>query len=187
VIAGFRAAWPGVDLEVTVENALAVEARLLERTLDLAVVEWATSSSAIDCRPLRRDSLVLVAPRGHRLVGRERVTLDDLRGERFVMREPGSGTRALTERALGHMLAEVETVLELTEPEAIIRIVQAGTGLAFLPEVIVWPHVALGALERIEVVGIDLWRDFSLATLRQHSPTPAARAFTEHLIRAWTT
>lgn len=185
VIAEFRRRHPEVKFRLVVDNTEAIENLLLKREVDLAVVEWEVESRKLVSRALCRDALVLIAPPDHPLAARDRIELDDLKGEPFVMREPGSGTRALAERALGDLAGTVTTVLELDQPEAIVRAVEAGLGLAFISEVIADRHIASGQLRALPVEGLELSRDFSLVTMRARPDSPAMRAFSELLIRSW--
>ncbi len=185
VLAGFRAAHPGIDLRVTVANSREIEQMLLDRAVDLAVVEWRLTSPELVSRPLRRDVLVLVAPPAHPLAARDSVRVEELRGQPFVMREPGSGTRALTEQALGPVASELVVAIELGEPEAIVRAVEAGMGLAFISETVVARQLASGALRALKVEGVDLGRDFSLVALRDRPASPATRAFSAFIGDAW--
>jgi DNA-binding transcriptional LysR family regulator len=185
VLASFGRTHPRIELKVTIGNSAAIERMLTDRMVDLAVVEWKMSSSELVSSPLRRDALVLVAPRDHPLAARDRITLNDLRGEAFVMREAGSGTRGLAEQALGSALPDIRVVLELEEPEAIVRVVEAGVGLAFMAGTIASRHLVSGALAVLNVEGVNLWRDFSLVVLRNRVFTPAMRSFAEHIVEAW--
>ncbi len=186
VLAGFHQSHPHVELNLTIANTRDVERMLLDRSLDIAVMEWKVTSPELTSCPLRRDALVLVAPPDHPLARAGQVQLEDLRGETFVMREQGSGTRALAEQALGQILAEVHIGLELDQPEAIVRAVEAGMGLTFISEVIVTRQLATGSLRALKVEGVDLWRDFSLAFLRTRPPSPSMRAFQAFIEQAWT-
>ena len=186
VLASFRKAHPHIDLQVTISNTRDVEHMLLARSLDLGVVEWKVTSPELASHPLRRDALVLVAPPDHPLTLRDRVDLAQLRGETFVMREQGSGTRALAEQALGQILPEIQIGLELDQPEAIARAVEAGMGLAFISEVIVARQLQSGSLRALNVEGVDLWRSFSLVFLRARPASPSMRAFQTYIEQAWT-
>lgn len=186
VLACYTTAHPDVMCELTIDNTAAIERRLLARELDLAVVEWTVESTDLTSRPLRPDALVLVAPRHHPFAARASIRPDELRGQPFVAREHGSGTRALAEAALGPITRDLRVVIAFDQPEAIVRAVQAGMGLAFLSETIVAPHVARGALRVIPVEGLRLGRDFSLVSLRGRVITPAMTAFMELLEATWT-
>lgn len=185
VLAGFHAAHPRIELELTINNTQAIEDMLLSRVIDLGVVEWRVTSSKIRSVSLRRDALVLIASPDHPLASRSTIRPEDLQGQAFILREPGSGTRALAEDALGTIASTFVPVLELAEPEAIVRAVEAGLGLAFISRVIVDRQLAAGTLRSITIEGVDLWRDFSLAWLRDRPESAAMRAFASYIRDAW--
>ncbi len=173
----FRAAYPGIDLRLTIDNTKAIERMLIERTVDLGIVEWSVESPALASFPLGRDTLVLIAPPDHPLAARSMVSIEELRGQPFVMREPGSGTRALTKQALGPVQSEIVVVIELDQPEAIVRAVAGGMGLSFISEVIAAPQIASGAVRVIPIAEGNPGRDFLLVALRDRPDSPAVKAF----------
>src|SRR5579859_3112813 len=65
VLAAFRATRPHLELRVHIDNMHAVEQMLLDRTVDLGIVEWPVQSQALLSQPLRRDAMVLIAPPDH--------------------------------------------------------------------------------------------------------------------------
>ncbi|HEX5418039.1 MAG TPA: LysR substrate-binding domain-containing protein, partial [Chloroflexota bacterium] len=135
--------------------------------------------------PLRTDRLLLVAPPNHHFARVGRVSRADLRGQPFIAREPGSGTRALAESALGPVAEDIRTVVELDQPEAIARAVEAGMGLAFISETIVARHLADGLLVALDFPEASLEREFSLVSLRGRFWTPAMRLFAAYLRQQW--
>ena len=90
----------------------------------------------------------------------------DFAGARWVLREPGSATRATSERVLAQ-LPPGETVLELDQIEAIKQAVVAGLGIACLPVVAVTDALATGKLKALKTPFLDLQRKLSLLLHRQ--------------------
>jgi DNA-binding transcriptional LysR family regulator len=186
VLAAFRQTYPQIELRLAIENVRSVEAMLLDRTIDLGVVEWTVRSPELVSHSLRRYAIVVIAPPSHRLAGRLRVRRADLRGETFVFRELGSGTRALSEEVLGPVTGEITVAMELTQPEAIVRAVEAGMGLAFIPEIIAAPQIAAGTVRVVSLADTQLSHDFALVTVKNRTLTPAGLAFQDFLIERLT-
>ena len=88
---------------------------------------------------------MLCAPPAQPLARRRGLKPEDFREARWVLREPGSATRALTEQVLAR-LPPPRSRLELSQSEAIKQAVAAGLGIAVLPEVAVDDAVAAGRL-----------------------------------------
>jgi len=110
--------------------------------------------------------LVVCAPPDHPLARKRNLKPADFLGARWVMREPGSATRTISERVMAQ-LPPGETVLELDQIEAIKQSVVAGLGIAFLPAVAVTDALAAGRLKALKTPFLDLRRKLSLLLHRQ--------------------
>ena len=185
VLAKFHEAHPSIELMIRVDNTRMIELDLLGRKIDVAILEGRVTSPNLEVCPVRRDALVLIAAPDHPFAKCSPIRREDLRGQAFVVRELGSGTRALAEDALGPVARETFPVLELDQPEAIVRAVEAGMGLAFISEVIVERAVATGRLAVIQIEDMDLGREFSIVTLRGRSHSPAIKALAAFVTQEW--
>ncbi len=185
VLAQFGPAWPKIEVRLTVQNMETVERMLLDRTLDLAVVEWPVRSPDLVSEPVRDDVLVLIAPPHHPLVARRTLTPTHLRGHSFVLRESGSGMRALSDEVLGPLGDSVITAMEFDQPEALVRAVAAGMGLAFTSRATAADQIAAGRVRTLALTGVDLTQTFSLVALRGRSYSPSMQRFRTFLRAFW--
>lgn len=94
ILSRFEADHADTRVNAWVGNTRSIEERVLSSRLDLGFVEGEASSPDIRSVPAREDELILVASPAHPLASRGVVTAHDLQGMDFVLREPGSGTRA---------------------------------------------------------------------------------------------
>lgn len=123
--------------------------------LDVALVEGDEHLPDLVFEPWLEDQMVVVAPKNHRLADGVTHSVEDLRGERWVLREPASGTRQYFEANLTPQIGPIHTVLTLSSPEAIMGMVAQGLGITFISRLI----VELPAFsQRFKVVSLD--RDF---------------------------
>ena len=180
-LARFRGAHPGVALRVASANTRAILRALLERRLDVALVEGPVAHPRIDVVPWRDDELVVITPPSHPLAGRRSIRLADLAQEPFIVREPGSGTRNVAERALAGQRIAPLVVMQLASTEAIKQAVAAGLGLAIMSRFAVADQVALGRIAAVRVRGAALRRTLSELRLAGRMPSPAAKAFRDLL------
>lgn len=86
------------------------------------------------------------------------VALTELAETPLVIREPGSGTRALVDRVLAPF-DPVRPITELNSTAAIIRAVRAGAGPAILSRLAVTEELAEGQLVRVPVRDSRLTRE----------------------------
>jgi DNA-binding transcriptional LysR family regulator len=95
------------------------------------------------------DELQVVCAPGHPLAKLKTVTPKQLLQFPYISREPGSGTREVTDtyfRNAGLDPGDVTTVMELGSPEAIKGVVETGLGFAIMSKVIVAKEKQLGVL-----------------------------------------
>lgn len=180
-LARFRAANPRVELRVASANTRSIARALLERRLDVALVEGPVRHPRLDVVPWREDELVVITPPAHRLARKRSIQLRELANEPLIEREPGSGTRKVAERALAAHGVTPTVTLQLGSTEAIKRAVAAGLGLAFVSRFAVEDQVALGRIAAVRVREAALSRTLTELRLRGRAPTPAATAFRELL------
>lgn len=157
---------PQVAVRLRVANTDAITAAMLDHSLDVGCVEGPVAHPLLESRPWRDDSLVVCAPPDHPLARKRHLKPADFAGARWVLREPGSATRATSERVLAQLPAG-ETVLELDQIEAIKQAVAAGLGISCLPEVAVADAVATGRLKALKTPFLDLTRKLSLLLHRE--------------------
>ncbi|MDF4002698.1 LysR substrate-binding domain-containing protein [Luteibacter sp. PPL552] len=172
----FATAWPRVSLRLGVANTSRIAQGVLDHDFDVGCVEGPVTHPALEVRPWRDDRLVVCARPGHPLAARKRLRREDFADERWVLRERGSATRSLSERALAE-LPEGRTVLELDQSEAIKQAVIAGLGIACLPEVAVTDAVQTGRLAVLPTPFLDLRRTLSLLVHRQRYRGAVLEAF----------
>ena len=175
LLGGFVADHPAVTIELAIGNTQSILNRLLEFALDVACVEGAVTHPGLQAREWKEDRLVVCARPDHALARRRRLRAADFSGEQWILREPGSATRVLAERALAQ-LPGADAPIELRQTEAIKQAVTAGLGLAFLPAVAVADSVAVGRIALLSTPFLDLRRTLWLAIGRDRYQSAVLRA-----------
>jgi DNA-binding transcriptional LysR family regulator len=168
----------GIALSLVEGDTTNVAAAVLSGEVELGCVEGEIDEPALSIVPLADDRLVVVASPRHPLSGRQDVTASALASARWVMREPGPGTRAALETALRAAGIEPEALaLALTLPtnEAVCAAVAGSACLAALSELVALPHLQAGRLQRIRHALPP--RRFVLIRHKERFRTRAAQAF----------
>lgn len=160
LLGAFTAEHPRVSIRLAVDNTDAIVKGVLDHALDLGCVEGAVAHADIEVRPWREDELVICTRPDHALARRKRLRAEDFAGARWILREGGSGTRAMTEHALAS-LPPGQAVLELGQSEAIKQAVIAGLGIACLPAIAVAEAVKARRLTVLKTPFLDLRRRLS--------------------------
>ena len=190
VLGEFRARHPAVELQLTIANTDEIKTRLLDRTLDLGLTEgMPPQDEGLGSRVFSEDELIVIAPPDHPLAVRSKgksrprpITVHRLCAQPHIVREPGSGTREVVDRALAKGGAQIGIVaLTLSTTEAIKRAVAAGLGLAVVSRLCVDLELAGGLLTEVPVRGLKMRRPLHELTLQGRQPSPSVRAFTSLL------
>ena len=176
LLARFLQAHPAVQLELAIDNREAVIAKLGANEVDLAIMgrppaELDTASQAFAPHPH-----VVIAPACHPLARRRHIRLEDLVKERFVVREPGSGTRTLLEKHFADRGLTVPVAMQMASNETIKQAVIAGLGLSFLSRHTLGLELAAGRLVALDVVGMPLLREWYVVHLAPKRLSPVASA-----------
>jgi DNA-binding transcriptional LysR family regulator len=166
-----------VELHVHIENTDQVHRRLAANELDLGLTEGVVEEEELEAEVFAQDELVVIAAPGHRLAGEAEVGPTALRDQPFLLREPGSGTRAVEERALARLKLRVRPLMALGSTEAIKRVVAEGVGLAIVSRLAVTAECAAGTLVVLPVAGLRIARPLYLVRRRGRRDGPPAQAF----------
>ena len=132
ILAAYRAHLPAVRVTVEIDNSNRLRQSLIDYACDVAVLAGRVDNDQFHHLPFRCHPLVLFVSRQHRFAGRRSVALADLRGQAMVLRESGSTTRRIFEKALQAAEVEVDIVLEIGSREGVHEAVVAGLGIGIV-------------------------------------------------------
>ena len=182
IVAAFRTKYPGVDVKLQIANSRAIEGRVRERELDLGIVGGHALRPGEECLAAGMpDELVLIVSPEHAWARRRDVAPESLVDQPLLMREEGSATRDVTERALQRAHVKFRVSMELDHTEAIKQGVMAGLGIAFVSTHAVRGEMATGRLHALRLRGLRLQRHFHVIHHEARRVTASARAFMELL------
>jgi LysR family transcriptional regulator, low CO2-responsive transcriptional regulator len=182
LLVAFRRKHPGVDVKLRLENREGVLGLLERNEVDLIVMGRAPESIPCVARAFASNPMGIVAAPSHPLSRRRRAPLSLLKGQEFVVREEGSGTRAAMERLFAKARVKPQIVMEMPSNETIKQAVMAGMGLAFLSLRTVRHELAAGRLVLLDVQGLPLMREWYVTHRETKRLAPAALAFEQFLV-----
>lgn len=150
---------PEIAVSLQMGNSEQVLEVMRNRKADIGFVEgWSVPSEFSSCTVDADDLVVVVGP-GHPWAHRKKVvTPAELARTPLVLREPGSGTREVLERALDSLGLEPIPLVELGSNTAIKSIVGSGAGPGVLSRLVISVQVADGRLIIVRTAGLSLNR-----------------------------
>src|SRR5690606_21691631 len=105
-----------------------------------------------------------------------------LAGERFLIREEGSGTRSAFDTFFaGVQVTGLRPGTEIGSNETIKQAVMAGLGIALLSGDAIAAEIADGRLVTLDVVGLPIMRQWFVVRRLDRTLSTAAAAFFAHL------
>jgi DNA-binding transcriptional LysR family regulator len=171
----FHTRHPRVRIQTTSANTRSVLRMLLESRVDVALVEGPVSDQRVTVQPWRDDELIVIAPPSHPLTKSPRTTVSMLADEAVLVREPGSGTRVVTERALAAQSVRLTNTMRVGGTEAIKQAVAAGLGLAIVSRAAAADQLALGRVTELPIEGFTIRRTLAQIKLQGRAVTASAR------------
>lgn len=173
---GHRA--PDIQVRLTVANSEAVCESVLRHRADLGFVEASGVSPGLQSLVVAQDRLVVVVDPSHRWVRRRRpLTSNEMARTPLAMREQGSGTRDILDRAMTAAGHEPNPAAFEFDSNTAVRIcAAAGAAPAVLSELAVRDAVGRGELIVVPVSDLDLRRRIRAVWVGgRRPPTPGDR------------
>ncbi len=177
MLARFRAQHPAVEMRLESGNREQLSQLLHDNEVDLAVMGRPPRELDTRAEPFAAHPLAVIGPPEHPLARRREIPPKALNAEEFIVREPGSGTRAAMEQFFRDQRIAPAQTMEMSSNETIKQAVIANMGLAFLSLHTVALEVAAGQLVVLDIAGLPLVRRWYIVNIRAKPLSPAAEAF----------
>jgi DNA-binding transcriptional LysR family regulator len=148
----FQAANPGIEVNVRIANTERAAMDVREGEADLGFVEGEVDDGALSVRRVDADALVVVVGPRHPLAKQPKLSAGWMTRTPWILREPGSGTRAMFERVLkkrGLGLSDLVKI-ELASNEAIRTAVESGVCATAISDLVVEKSIAAKTLFRVD-------------------------------------
>jgi DNA-binding transcriptional LysR family regulator len=122
VLAKFNALYPQVRVSLFVANSATIESRVAAHAVDVGLIDAPVGLPALASQIFCEDELVAIFAPDYPLASLKSVTPKVLAEHEFISREPGSGTRSITDAYFSQQKIPPETLktlMELGSPEAL--------------------------------------------------------------------
>lgn len=179
LMASFMRENAGARVTLRIANTAEVAHAVKAFAIDVGLVEGELSDPELVVTPWRGDELAVFCSPSHPLAKKRLLSDADLTSSRWIVREPGSGTRQAFERALHGLLPDVRIALELTQTEAILGAVEAGLGLGCVSKLALEDAFRRRTLVRCRVPHRDFRRSFFFVLHGRKFRSPALERWLE--------
>ena len=172
----FSAKYPDVKLQVAIGNSKVTVDRLLDYSVDIAVLAHVEDDPRVLAIPYSKHPVVVFVHKDHRFASRRSLRVKELEGERFVLREEGSTTRRAFEQALALSGVSINVVMEIGSREAVWLAVAQGIGISVVSDIEFIPHDDLRA---VKISDCDIHTIAHVACLTERKDSRLIGAFLE--------
>jgi DNA-binding transcriptional LysR family regulator len=163
LLGAFKQSHPDVTLRLQVGNTDTIVSMVENNMLDLGIVEAPVYNKNLEVKACRLDEMVVIVPPDHPLAKFESIRPEQLTKYPFILREEGSGSRAVIDEYMkgsGMNFIDFNIVMELGSPESLKMAVEGGVGVAITSRTTLGKELKLESLVAISL-NPPLLRPFS--------------------------
>lgn len=177
IIARFKERYPKIEVHLGIKDTKQVEEDVIRNEFDFGFVGGHLVGDEVEVLAWVTDQLVLVVGLKHPLAKKKSIKAEDLRKEKFILRELGSATRSTIASHLEKFNLAVQTVMEMENPESVKKAVQSGLGVAFISKSAVEAELKAKSLIAVSVRGVDIRRELKIVYRKDKHLGRAAQTF----------
>lgn len=176
IFSGFRKSYPNIDFIITEEGSIGIQELLDQGQLDLGIMILQEESKLLDSIVIKEAEIVACLPLDHPLASLSKITIDDLRKEKFIMFKENTIHRQAVLDLFEKKGFYPEIIISSTQNETIHSLVANGMGVSFLLDFI--------AKKNQDMIGIPFEHPIKvkivLAWKKNKYLSLASRAFIEY-------
>ncbi len=183
LIGSFCRKHPAIDVALEILNRDGVVQRLRENLDDLYIMSMPPADMDLGDEIFMPNPIVVIAATSDVLSKSARIPLSELASRRFILREPGSGTRMAVDRYFRRMKFRPDVRLELGSNEAVKESVAGGLGVGVVSSHVLHGHRKEHGVRVIDMEGFPLPSAWHLVHPSSKKLSPLALAFKAHLLK----
>lgn len=163
ILAKFHDLNADIELSLLNANTFNVEQELINKNIDLGIVEGKSKNQQLKYIPFMRDEIVAIVHTSRAVIDKEEITLDELKRLPVILREKGSGSLdvisyMLSKHNIG--LNDLNITMHLGSTESIKSYLENADVLGFVSIAAVRREIADGIFRIIDIKDLDISREF---------------------------
>jgi DNA-binding transcriptional LysR family regulator len=183
----FTKKFPQVKPILRIGDSAGVIADLLDGKVEIGFVGFNDEDGRLIFEKIWDDEMIVAVPKGHPWSMRKSIEVAELRSEKFISREHGSGTLD----SIGKLLAKrkqpgrelLNITMELGSTAAVKEALMAGYGFSILSRISIRHELDQGSIVEVPIRGVKLERGFYQVFHSRRPFHPIAQAFRDFLKR----
>lgn len=182
IIYAFSKRHPNITPNITIHNSKTIIEQIHKQELDIGfIVEGEASGSDVDTKLFTEEEMVIIARPNHPIIRHSQVDRRLLEAETWIIREPGSGTRDVTDKLFAQLGIAPKKVMSFGSSQTIKESVALGLGISYLSESTVKSETKTGSIGAITLADFPNKSRFHYITHRASFHTQVAQLFLDFL------
>lgn len=165
----FKEIYFNIDVSMDVDNSTNILKRLQNHDTNIGIIHGISDiPDNVITETMMSDKLVLVSGKNSSI---DNISINELISLPLILREEGSGTLSVLDKALKKQNLNVNNLnvlLSLNSPESIKSSVVSGRGYTFMPELSIAHELRTGSLKKINIEGLTIPFDYYLALRKNY-------------------
>lgn len=163
ILAGFHKKYKDVQVTLINGNTEHIEQALLNKEIELGIIEGRSKNQLIKYTAFSKDEIVLVSHSNNPLIKKDSIKPEELKNVPLLLREPGSGTLEVIAHALkplGIKLSQLKVEMQLGSTESIKTYLLHSQCMAFISIHAILKELQNKECRIIDVKGLNIERPF---------------------------
>lgn len=177
----FQQRYPQIQISLKVTNRDEVLDHLKNNEYDLAILTQIPDVQSIDVIPFLDNPLVICSAPTHPLANESNISIQQLKNEPIIYREPGSGTRMVLERYLAENSIAVKPTMELGTNEAVKQAIMGGIGISLISKLSLENELKLNKISILDIEHLPIITHWHALSQKKKKLSPVTKNFLSFL------
>jgi DNA-binding transcriptional LysR family regulator len=173
----FIKSYPGIKIQLIINNTYSITKLVENYELDVALIEGYCNSIKVDKTIWKKDRMFIFSSPRNSLCGKKIVTPNELENEKWILRETGSGTREIFERAVLNKINCLNIVAEIGSLEAIKEAIEETQFISCMSIEAIKKEINIGALKILDTPWLNIERNLHILTNKVKDKTRLLNTF----------
>lgn len=182
ILGSFCEKYPEIDISLEVLNRDGIIKRLEQNMDDIYIMSMPPLNIEIEDEIFMPNPLVIIAAKNHPLSNQKNLDLHQLKNERFILRELGSGTRMASTIQFKKKKFVPNIRLELGSNESIKQAVAAGLGIGLVSIHALNDYQGFDDIAILNIEDFPIHSNWHIVRSVGKKLTPIAKIFHDHLL-----
>ena len=174
---GFSDKYENIEPKVIIDHTSTITRKVLNNEVDIATVEGIAVEPELVSEIFANEVMYAVVSTDHKLANKDKLCLNDLKQERFLLREKYSGARAVIDSVFNLHKIDIVPYWESSASLMLLDAVLLGIGVTILPYFLVAPYIRNNQLVPLNIVDAEFIFPYSIIYRKNKYRSNAVKEF----------